>query len=265
MPIHEAILLILMLAALEGILSADNAMVLAILVRPLPPELRKKALLYGIVGAYVLRGHALAFAYLVIQFWWIQLIGAAYLLYLPIKHFLFPTKHDPDAPKLVGKAATANFWKIVAMVELTDLAFAVDSVLVAVALSKVMWVVFTGVFLGILLLRIAAGAFVGLLDRFPRFEHVAYVMVGWAGVKLLIEGWEHFMDIVGRPGYALHLPPAAFWVVTMTLLIGGSIWALMKRENIYESTHLPMEEEVEEAVTAVEDKVEDVVEEETTR
>ena len=62
MPIHEAILLILMLAALEGILSADNAMVLAILVRPLPPELRKKALLDGIVAAYVLRGLALAFA-----------------------------------------------------------------------------------------------------------------------------------------------------------------------------------------------------------
>lgn len=229
MTLLEAIPLILLLAALEGILSADNAMVLAVLVRPLPVALRKKALLYGIVGAYVLRGVALSLAYIITKFWWIQLLGAAYLLYLPAKHFLSHGK--PLKPPSPGESISAGFWKIVALVEITDLAFAVDSVLVAVALSEEMWVIITGVFLGILLLRIAAGAFVGLLDKFPRFEHVAYIMVGWAGVKLGIEGWEHFMEERGKEHLALHVHPSVFYAVTFTLLILGSIWALRHREE----------------------------------
>jgi YkoY family integral membrane protein len=253
MPLQEAIPLVFMLIALEGILSADNAMVLAILVRPLPPELRKKALLYGIVGAYVLRGIALAFAAVILKFWWIQLIGAAYLLYLPAKHFL-SKKHSVEVAATVAGAASAGFWKIVAMVELTDLAFAVDSVLVAVALGREPWVIYTGVFLGILLLRLAAGVFVGLLDKFPRFEHVAYIMVGWAGVKLLVEGWAHCMEEIGDPGYALHLKPPVFWTITITLLVVGSIWALMKRDDVgNDKDSIPLDDEIEDVVTAIEE------------
>jgi predicted tellurium resistance membrane protein TerC len=142
------------------------------------------------------------------------------------------------------------------MVELTDLAFAVDSVLVAVALGREPWVIYTGVFLGILLLRLAAGVFVGLLDRFPRFEHVAYIMVGWAGVKLLIEGWEHCMEEIGDPKYALHLLTEMFWVITISLLIGGSIWALSNRRKTDEAQSISLEDEVEEVVAAVEDSPE---------
>src|SRR5690606_8505949 len=186
---------------------------------------------YGILGAYALRGVALAFAKVIMHFWWIQLLGAFYLLFLPIKHFFLSKNHEPVAPVSAGAVTASTFWKTVAMVELTDLAFAVDSVLVAVALGREPWVIYTGVFLGILLLRLAAGVFVGLLDRFPRFEHVAYIMVGWAGIKLLIEGWAHCMDEIGNPEYALHLEPAAFWVITITLLVGGTIWALSSRKK----------------------------------
>ncbi|HZH98751.1 MAG TPA: hypothetical protein VEX38_07245, partial [Fimbriimonadaceae bacterium] len=84
---------VLFLVLLEGLLSADNALVLAILVRHLPRDEQKKALLYGLAGAFVFRLIAILFAAVVLKQWWLQAIGAAYLLFLPIKHFV---KHSGE-------------------------------------------------------------------------------------------------------------------------------------------------------------------------
>jgi predicted tellurium resistance membrane protein TerC len=110
-----------------------------------------------------------------------------------------------------------------------DLAFAVDSALVAVALTRVLWVIYIGVFIGILMLRLAAGWFVHVMERHPRFEHVAYALVAWAGMKLLIEGWSGMVVYLGHPELAVHLPKVGFWVVTFAVLIVGGAWALRER------------------------------------
>lgn len=217
---------ILILVALEVILSADNALILGVMVQKLPPSLRKKALFYGILGAYVFRGLALLFAALVIKLWWVQVLGAAYLLYIALKHFLKP--EEAHAPPPVEVSA-AHFWKVVAQIELMDLAFAVDSVLVAVALSDELWVIYTGVFLGILALRMLASLVVNLLDRYPRFKHLAYVVVGLAGVKLLVGGWDKLAkETLHRPELALGLDKEAFSLFILGVLLLGSFWALRK-------------------------------------
>ena len=90
MELTGALSAIFTLIVLEVILSADNALILGVLVQRLPVHLRRKALFYGILGAYILRGLALLFASLVIQLWWAQALGAAYLLYIALKHFLKP-------------------------------------------------------------------------------------------------------------------------------------------------------------------------------
>jgi YkoY family integral membrane protein len=217
---------ILVLMVLEVILSADNALILGVIVQKLPVHLRRKALFYGILGAYVLRGLALLFAALVIKLWWVQVLGAAYLLYIALKHFLKP--EEAHAPPPVEVSA-AHFWKTVAQVELMDLAFAVDSVLVAVALSDRLWVIYTGVFLGILALRMLASLVVSLLDRYPRFKHLAYVVVGLAGVKLLVGGWDKLAkETRHRPAPALGLDKEAFSLFILGVLLLGSFWALRK-------------------------------------
>ncbi|MFZ8813068.1 MAG: TerC family protein [Thermus aquaticus] len=214
------------LIVLEVILSADNALILGVLVQKLPVHLRRKALFYGILGAYVLRGLALLFAALVIKLWWVQALGAAYLLYIALKHFLKPEEAHAPPPL---EAPTAQFWKVVAQVELMDLAFAVDSVLVAVALSDKLWVIYTGVFLGILALRMLASLVVTLLDRYPRFKHLAYVVVGLAGVKLAIGGWDKLAkEALHRPELALGLDKEAFSLLILAVLFLGSLWALRK-------------------------------------
>jgi len=221
-----AISVILILIVLEVILSADNALILGVLVQKLPVHLRRKALFYGILGAYVLRGLALLFAALVIKLWWVQALGAAYLLYIALKHFLKPEEAHAPPPL---EATAAQFWKVVAQVELMDLAFAVDSVLVAVALSDKLWVIYTGVFLGILALRMLASLVVTLLDRYPRFKHLAYVVVGLAGVKLAIGGWDKLAkEALHRPELALGLDKEAFSLLILAVLFLGSLWALRK-------------------------------------
>jgi YkoY family integral membrane protein len=84
-----------------------------------------------------------------------------------------------------------KFWKTVAVIELTDIAFAVDSILAAMALAgsstDKLWVVVTGGILGVILMRFAASVFVRLLERFPRFETSAYLLVIVIGLKLLFD------------------------------------------------------------------------------
>lgn len=73
----EALLVVLSILALEALLSGDNAMVLAVMVKPLPPHLRARALLYGLLGAYVLRGLALVFALWLMRLWWVEVLGGS--------------------------------------------------------------------------------------------------------------------------------------------------------------------------------------------
>lgn len=172
-----------LLVFLEGVLSIDNALVLALIVRHLPPEQHKKALSYGMIGAVVFRTIAIFLAAFLMRMRWVKFVGGAYLLYLTYGYFM---GGDEDHHK---QAKARNFWRTVIVVELADIAFAVDSILSAVALTQKVWVVLTGGVLGLVLMRFAASVFIKLLDRFPRFETTAYILVGIIGLKLFIDGF----------------------------------------------------------------------------
>jgi YkoY family integral membrane protein len=189
-----------LLVALEGLLSADNAMVLAVLVLGLPKRDQRKALRYGIVGAFAFRIVAILLATYLIQVRFLMLIGAAYLLWLPYHHFV----GQSDAAARRGpKAATpwlglSPFWATVVKVELTDIVFAIDSILVAVAMSNKLWVIITGGILGVVAMRLVIGQLLVLVQRYPALVDGAFVIIAWVGVKLLVEyahqlGWLHFV------------------------------------------------------------------------
>lgn len=84
-----------------------------------------------------------------------------------------------------------KFWKTVFVIEMTDIAFAVDSILAAIALAggrqEKLWVIISGGIIGMVLMRFAAVIFIKLLDRFPRFELAAYLLVVVIGLKLLVD------------------------------------------------------------------------------
>jgi YkoY family integral membrane protein len=183
------LLTVALLVALEGLLSADNAMVLAVLVLGLPKEEQRKALRYGIVGAFAFRIIAILLAVYLIQIRFVMLIGAAYLLWLPISHF---TSHGDAASRRVARKASpwmglSAFWATVAKVELTDIVFAIDSILVAVAMSNKRWVIITGGILGVIAMRLVIGQLLALVNRYPTLVDGAFVIIAWVGIKLLLE------------------------------------------------------------------------------
>lgn len=219
----EDLLVLFSVAALEALLSGDNALVLAVMVKPLPPHLRTRALFYGLLGAYLLRGLALLFAVYLIRLWWAQVLGGLYLVYLMVRHF----RSRPEAQPL-PEASAKTFWRVVLLINLVDLAFAVDSILTVVAFSKDFLLVFLGVALGILFIRLLAGSVVVLMERFPGLEKVAYALVGWAGVKLFLEGEATLAHLLHRPELGMELPKALFWGGTLLILGVGSLLALRK-------------------------------------
>jgi tellurite resistance protein TerC len=212
----STIFIILQLIFLEGILSIDNAAVLGAMVAHLPthepliwpPPLkalgaalhpllgnqRTAALRAGLLGAYVGRGLMLTLASVVVRNPWLRVLGAAYLVRLACDNLGLaePGEADAHVHPLVGR----NFWNIVVTVELADLAFSLDNVVAAVALSSQLWVVLLGVALGILLMRFAAGWFSYAVEREPVLKTAAYVLVFNVGVELLLDqfGVVHFTD-----------------------------------------------------------------------
>jgi YkoY family integral membrane protein len=180
---------IALLIALEGLLSADNAMVLAVLVLGLPKSQQRKALRYGMVGAFTFRAIATLLAAYMIQAGWVKLVGAGYLLYLVYRHFGggqsgADRRAAPEARPWLG---LSPFWATVVKVELTDIVFAIDSILVAVAMSPKRWVILTGGILGIIMMRLVIGQLLALVERYPVLVDGAFVIIAWVGVKLLIE------------------------------------------------------------------------------
>lgn len=205
------IAVVLLLVLLEGVLSIDNALVLGLLAKRLPKHQQKKALTYGLVGAFVFRILAIFMATLLLKLPIMKLLGGGYLIYIAVKHFFFD-QHEEDTEQIkVGSdghpilddgpegistgRVLAAFWPTVLVIELTDIAFAIDSILAALAFippstvtpNPKLWVVVVGGMLGVILMRFAAVVFIRLLEKFPRFETSAYLLVIVIGLKLCLD------------------------------------------------------------------------------
>ena len=201
--IEAGLLIILNLIIIESLLSVDNAAVLATMVMDLPKDQREKALRYGILGAYVFRGICLVLAAWLVTIWWLKPIGGFYLLYLAISYFLkkFEKKKE-EHPDAIDKkqnwfyrstvGLVGNFWATVALVELMDLAFSIDNVFAAVAFTDNIYLIYIGVFIGILTMRFVAQGFVKLMEKFSFLETAAYTVIGVLGLKLSASVITHF-------------------------------------------------------------------------
>ncbi|QEH38036.1 Integral membrane protein TerC family protein [Aquisphaera giovannonii] len=218
------------LVFLEGLLSADNALVLAVMVRHLPREQQRKALRYGVWGALGFRLVAVLMSALLLRFWWFKLVGGAYLIYLALAHFLGGS-HD-EAPAEASGVRPArrpswrkSFWGTVISVELADVAFSIDSILAAVGMADTLperfgdnWrlgIIYAGGVLGIVTMRFVAGYIIRVLERFPGLAVAAYALVGWIGVKLIASGLHDGAHIPDE------IPDWLFWAVMAAIGVVG--------------------------------------------
>jgi YkoY family integral membrane protein len=233
--------IILNLIVIESLLSVDNAAVLATMVMDLPADQRKKALRYGIIGAYFFRGLALLFASFLVKFWFLKPIGGLYLLYLVWDWWKGKQTADKEDDFVDKKGnwlyrstvgALGNFWATVALVELMDMAFSIDNVFAVVAFTDNIVLVWVGVFIGILAMRFVAQGFVTLMEKIPALETAAFVVIALLGIKLILSLMEHF-----APESAISKfleSPAADWgtsiLTVLIFLVPIIIGSLRKKE-----------------------------------
>jgi YkoY family integral membrane protein len=226
------------LVIIESLLSVDNAAVLATMVGDLPKEQRKKALQYGIFGAYIFRGLCILFASFLIKFWFLKPLGGLYLLYLAYNQFKARPAHDDEAIDkekswfyrhtigLLGK-----FWATVALIELMDLAFSIDNVFAVVAFTDNLILICGGVFIGILAMRLVAQAFVLLMGKYPFLETAAFVVIGLLGLKLMLSLVTHFLP--GHPvSEALDSEAADVGLTVLTVACFLVPWATSMLFNV---------------------------------
>jgi YkoY family integral membrane protein len=246
----QDIAVVALLVVLEGVLSIDNALVLGLLAKRLPKSQQRKALTYGLIGAFVFRFIAIGTAALLLRWRFVKLIGGGYLAWVALKHFIFERKGKTGEQVAAGPDESSTlteqeegghpgFWSTVAVIELTDIAFAIDSILAAIALvgsapaghvgpHPKLWVVITGGMLGVILMRFAAVVFIRLLERFPRFEESAYLLVLVIGMKLIVD-WG--LNTPAHPHRVnFHSPSSpAFWIFWLVMAVCFAIGFIPRR------------------------------------
>lgn len=189
---------------LETLLSVDNAAVLAVLVKDLPGNDSKKALRWGIWGAYLLRGLCLLIASFLVKFWILKVIGGAYLCYLYYGHV---TSKGEESATVERKDSVAyiwikrvtglsDLWATIFVVEIMDLVFSIDNIFASVALSQSMWIICLGVFIGIAAMRWISGKFVDLMVKYPSLASSAYIVILLLGCKLIFTGIAHWWPAI---------------------------------------------------------------------
>lgn len=212
------------LVVLEGLLSADNALVMAVMVLGLPSHQHRKVLSYGLIGAFAFRILATILAIYLIKLVLAKLVGGLYLLYLTYLHFARSggaeaRRTPPRAKPGFGLSA---FWATVIRIELVNLAFSIDSILVAVAMSPKMWVVITGGILGIVAMRLVVGQLLRIIQRYPALVDGAFVIIGWVALKLTID-YAHAMDWL-----AWEIPHRVELVVVVLIFVASYVYARLK-------------------------------------
>ena len=188
------VLIFLNIMILEIVLSIDNAAVLAAMVKELPKEQQKKALTYGIAGAYVFRGLALLFASVLIKLVWLKIAGGLYLMYLAYNALSTNVEQGGESKMTIKIPFLSALWSTIVAIEMMDLVFSIDNVFAAVAFTPNLWLICGGVFIGILAMRFATTKFVKVLEKNPILERVAYWVIGALGLKLVSSYWLHDLN-----------------------------------------------------------------------
>jgi YkoY family integral membrane protein len=212
----EVLLLLPLLVGLEAVLSADNAIALAAISRRLhDPARQRQALNLGLLLALVFRLALIAAARWVLAFWPLQLLAAGYLLFLCGRHLLGfdDTSGDgaaADSPHAPGHGHT-GLLAIVITLALTDLAFSLDSVAAAVAVTDRLGLVMAGGVIGVVALRLTAELFIRWLELFRHLETAGYLAVGLVGLRLLLR--------LALPG--LEIPDWGLLAAVVSLFLWG--------------------------------------------
>ena len=184
----EILTLLPILISLEILLSADNAIALASLTKSLKNSTdRTNALNIGITISLIFRILLILLSSFLLKFLLIRIFAGLYLIYLFFSNiFLKNKKIDTSPNDLSVTNKKFDFLKVVALLSITDLAFSIDSITTAVAISDQYILIVIGALIGVIALRFTSEIFLRLLEYFIRLEMAGYIAILIIGVKLIL-------------------------------------------------------------------------------
>ena len=207
------------IVSLELVLSADNAVALASITKNLNNiDLQRKALNIGIFIALLLRILVILTAQFFLNFWPVKLIGGIYLISLSISKFISLNSNDSNNNNDKSDNSKISLFRVIILLSITDLAFSIDSITAAVAISDQFLLVITGAIIGVIALRFTSGLFIKWLEVYINLEKAGYIAVGLIGLKLIIQ----------LILYKVVIPEYLFFLV----MLGLFLWGFSKKDNV---------------------------------
>ena len=185
----EILTLLPILISLEILLSADNAVALASLSKSLKNSTdRTNALNIGITISLLFRILLILLSSFLLKFLFIRIFAGLYLIYLFFSNVILRNKKIDNSlsDDLSITNKNFDFLKVVALLSITDLAFSIDSITTAVAISDQYILIVIGALIGVIALRFTSEIFLRLLEYFIRLEMAGYIAILIIGVKLIL-------------------------------------------------------------------------------
>ena len=211
------------------ILSGDNAVVIALAARSLPPRQQKQAIFWGAGAAIVLRIILTLFAVALLALPWLKLIGSVLLLWIGVK-LLVPEDDDP------GVTASDNMMIAIRTILIADLVMSLDNVIgVAAAAGGSVVLLVAGLAISIPIVIFGATLLVKIMDRFPIIVVIGAGLIGFVAGEM---AWEDVALTVWTSPYpaSVKYVPAVIFAILVVVL--GRWLARRAQEN----RKLPAEE-----------------------
>lgn len=162
------------------ILSGDNAVVIALAARSLPPKQQKQAVIWGSVAAIVMRVILTFFAVAMLSLPWLKLIGAVLLVYIGVK-LLVPEDGHGDV------AAGSNMMQAIKTILLADLVMSLDNVIAVAGAADGSWLLIVlGLLISIPLVIFGSQLLLKVMDRFPIIITLGAALLGFVAGEMAV-------------------------------------------------------------------------------
>jgi YjbE family integral membrane protein len=208
------------------LLSGDNAVVIAMACRGLPPKQRMIGIMLGAGAAVLLRVIFTVLLQYVLDMPWLRLVGGVLLLYIAVKLLTQEEAADEDSI-----ASSDNVWGAVKTVAIADMVMSLDNVLaIAGAAKGHPWLIIFGLVISIPLIVAGATLIMTLLTRFPILVWAGAALLGWIAGELVMEdpiSHPFFVQLGQMVGFVPKTTELTLQIIgaVIVLIIG---WALRK-------------------------------------
>lgn len=220
---------LLSIIIIDIILAGDNAVVIAMAVRSLPPEQRRKGILFGSGAAVLLRVILTFFVSQMLKISFIKLVGGLLIVWIALKLFV------EGAPEEESGREAMNIWQAIKIIVIADITMALDNMLaVGGASHGNLFLLLFGLGLSIPFIVFTSNLLSMLMDRYPVIIYVGAAILGKVGGEMIIT--DPFVERLLEPGTYLKYGVEAIFAAGV--IVAGKFWMKLRIARAEQQEHV---------------------------